>query len=129
MLNQCLQEINEADNMDEVIVYLNKLFTPAQQTALIVITFSVSMLTQAFKNIYFGFHKIKDKQKKKAVIWLFALLAGFCGGLIGYYTAIPKQPLWFWIFSGVSAGGMAIGSFIIVVEKIYPRLKGKKNEN
>ena len=114
--------------MDEVMNYLNKLFTPQQQTALVVITFSVMMLTQAFKNIFFGFHKVTNKDKKKAIIWLFALIAGFSGGMVGYYTAIPKQPLWFWIFSGVSAGGMAIGSFILLVEKVYPRFKGKPKD-
>ena len=114
--------------MDEILTYLDKLFTPQQQFALVVITFSVMMLTQAFKNIYFGFHKVANKDKKKAIIWLFALIAGLCGGIIGYYTAIPKQPLWFWIFSGVSAAGMAIGAFIIIVEKVWPRIKGKPKD-
>lgn len=114
--------------MDDVMAYLNKLFTPQQQTALVVITFSVMMLTQAFKNIYFGFRKVTNRDKKKAIIWMFALIAGFSGGMIGYFTAIPAQPLWFWIFSGVSAGGMAIGAFIVIVEKIYPRIKGKSKD-
>lgn len=115
--------------MDEIISYFGKLFTPQQQVALVAITFGVMMLTQAFKNIYFGFHKVANRDKKKAIIWLFALLAGFCGGMMGYYTAIPKQPLWFWIFSGVSAGGSAIGMFIIIVEKIWPRIKGKPKDD
>jgi hypothetical protein len=115
-------------DMDEVMTYLNKLFTPQQQTALVVITFSVMMLTQAFKNIYFGFNKVPSPAKKKAIIWMFALFAGFTAGIIGYYVAIPKQPLWFWIFSGVSAGGIAIGAFIVIVEKIYPRIKGKPKD-
>lgn len=114
--------------MDDVMVYLNKLFTPQQQVSLVIITFSVMMLTQAFKNIFFGFYKVAKPDKKKAIIWLFALSAGICGGMIGYYTAIPKQPMWFWIFSGVSAGGMAIGAFIVIVEKIYPRIKGKSKD-
>lgn len=115
--------------MDEVMVYINKFFTPQQQVALVIITFSVMMLTQAFKNIYFAYFKTKDKDKKKAVIWMFALLTGFAAGVIGHYVAIPKQPLWFWIFSGVSAGGMAIGSFIVLVEKVWPRIKGKSKDD
>jgi len=114
--------------MNEYLQYLDKLFTPQQQVALAIITFSVMMLTQAFKNIYFGFYKVPNKDKKRAIIWLFAFGAGIFGGILGYYVAIPKQPLWFWIFTGVSACGMAIGMFILIVEKIWPRLKGKPKD-
>ena len=109
--------------MNDITIYIDKFFTLQQQTALLAITISVMILTQAFKNIYFGFHKIKDGQKRKAIIWLFALVTGFGGGMIGHLTAVPSQPIWFWIFSGVSSGGLAIGSFWLIIEIVLPRLK------
>ena len=109
--------------MEDLTTYINKFFTIQQQTALLAITISVMVLTQAFKNIYFGFHNVKDKKKRKAIIWLFALVAGIGGGMAGHWTAIPAQPIWFWIFSGVSSGGLAIGAFWLIIEVALPRLK------
>jgi len=105
------------------MVYINKFFTIQQQTALLAVTISVMILTQAFKNIYFGFHRVKDKKKRKAIIWLFALLAGFGAGMIGHLTAVPPQPILFWVFSGVSSGGLAIGAFWLIIEIALPRFK------
>lgn len=115
--------------MDNLLIYVDKFFTIQQQTALLTVTLSVMILTQAFKNIYFGFHKVKDKLKRKAIIWLWALICGFGGGMVGHLTAVPPQPIWFWIFSGVSSGGLAIGSFWLIIEVIVPRLTRKPPKN
>lgn len=109
--------------MDEYLAILNKLFTPQQQTALIIITIGVISLTQAFKNIYFGLFPVHSKPRKKAILWLAALVFGVCGGFVGYVAGVPPQPLWFWIFCGVSAGGLAIGVFKLLVDIMWPRLK------
>lgn len=116
--------------MSEYLEILDRLFTPQQQTALVIITLGVMILTQAFKNIYFGFHTVTSAKKKKAIIWSFALAAGIGGGYVGYIAGVPKQPLWFWIFSGVSAGGFALGTYKLIIEIIWPRLSkqvGNKN--
>lgn len=108
--------------MDEYLDILNKLFTPQQQTALFIITIGVMSLTQAFKNIYFGFFPTSSKPKKKAIIWLFAFIMGVAAGITGFYTALPPQPLWFWLFSGVISGGGSIFLYRLIVEVIWPRL-------
>lgn len=113
--------------MDEYLAILDKLFTPQQQTALVVITFGVMSLTQAFKNIYFGFYPTKNKAKRKAILWLAAFSFGASGGYIGFLTGAPAQPLWFWIFCGVSAGGFAIGLFQLIHDVIMPRLRKPAN--
>jgi len=105
--------------------YLNQLidlFSPEQKTALVVITIGVMSLSQAFKNIYFGFFPTQAKLRKKAIIWLAAFIFGLSGGLIGYYFGLPKQPLWFWIFCGVSCGGLGIAAYKLIIEMIWPRL-------
>jgi len=105
--------------------YLNQiidLFTPAQKTALVVITIGVMSLTQAFKHIYFGFWPERRKTRKTAIIWLAAFIFGLSGGLIGYYFGLPKQPLWFWIFISVCCGGLGIAAYKLIVEMIWPRL-------
>jgi len=114
--------------MEEYLLILNKLFTPQQQTALLIITIGVMSLTQAFKNIYFGLFPVTGKARRKAILWLAAFSFGVSGGYIGYVAGIPPQPLWFWIFCGVSAGGLAIGAFQLLIGIIWPRLQniGKK---
>jgi len=105
--------------MDEYFVILDKLFTPHQQIALAIITIGVMSVTQAFKNIYFGFFPVSNRPRKKAIIWLAAFSFGIIGGIIGHITGNPPQPLWFWIFCGVSAGGMAIGGFKLGVGIVW----------
>jgi len=112
--------------------YLNQiidLFTPAQKTALVVITIGVMSLTQAFKHIYFGFWPERIKTRKTAIIWLAAFIFGLSGGLIGYYFGLPKQPLWFWIFTGIVSGAAAIGFFKLFIEIVWRKfiLRGKKS--
>jgi len=105
--------------------YLNQiidLFTPAQRLALVVITASVMSLTQVFKKVYFGFWPERRKTRKSAIIWLFSFIAGSLCGLAGYYIGAPQQPMWFWLFCGVSSGGIAIGMFKLIIEIIWPRL-------
>jgi hypothetical protein len=111
--------------MDEYIQILDRLFTPQQQTALAIITIGVMSLTQAFKNIYFGFFPTQSKPKRKAILWLAALIFGMLGGYTGYLSVVPVQPLWFWIFCGVSAVGLAIGIFHLITNVILPRLQKK----
>ena len=112
----------------EILDQIGKLFTLQQQTAFAIITLGVMGATQAFKNIYFGFYDVKKAEKRKAIIWLFAYSAGVAGGLMGHFTAEPPQPLWFWIFTGVTSGGAAIGLFKLFVEIILPRITGKKQD-
>lgn len=112
--------------MDEFKIaaeYLDKIFTLEQQVALIIITLGVIGLTQAFKNIYFGIFPTQKPAKKKAILWLFALLAGIGGGYAGYKVGIPKQPTWFWIFCMCTTGASAIGIFKVLIEIMWPRLK------
>jgi len=109
--------------MNEYMEVLNKLFTPEQQTALVIITISVMILTQAFKNIYFGLYPVSGKARRKAILWLAALTFGISGGGIGYIAGIPQQPLWFWIFCGASSGGFAIGLFKLIIGIIWPKLQ------
>jgi len=110
--------------MNEYMEILNRFLTPEQQTALVIITVSVMILTQAFKNIYFGLFPVSGRARKKAILWLAALMFGATGGVIGYLAGIPQQPLWFWIFCGVSSGGFAIGLFKLLIGIIWPKLQG-----
>jgi len=102
--------------MQEYIIYLQNLFTPEQQFALLIITVGVMSLVQVFKNVYFGFFPKHSKIKKRAILWLAAFVFGAFGGVAGYYVGRPPQPLWFWLFVGVASGGGAIGVFKIVIE-------------
>lgn len=109
--------------MNEYIEILDKLFTQQQQIALAIITIGVMSVTQAFKNIYFGFFPQHSKNRRKAILWSAAFSFGLTGGMIGYFTGMPQQPLWFWIFCGVSCGGIAIGLFKLFVEVLWQRIK------
>lgn len=108
--------------MDEYLSIINQLFTKQQQTALITITVGVISLTQVFKHVYFGFFPERRQGRKAAIIWLAAFIFGLSGGIIGYYVGIPKQPLWFWIFTGISSGALSIGVFKLIIGIIWPRL-------
>jgi len=108
--------------VDQYLNQLIDLFSPEQKTALVVITIGVMSLTQVFKNVYFGFWPERRKTRKAAIIWLISFILGLSGGLIGYYFGLPKQPLWFWIFCGVSCGGLGIAAYKLIIEMIWPRL-------
>ena len=109
--------------MDEYLLILDRLFTPQQQTALVIITAGVMSLTQVFKNVYFGFFPVTSRAKKKAILWLAAFTFGVSGGVAGYLVGTPAQPLWFWIFTGVASGGTAIGLFRLFIGIMWPRIR------
>lgn len=106
--------MNEIETLAE---FFAKLFTPAQQGALLLITFCVLAVTQMFKPIFFGLFytsKLRDPEKEKikrnAIIHLFVFIAGITGGVIGHFISIPQQPLWFWVVTGLLSG---IGSIVL----------------
>jgi len=109
--------------MDDLLKLFTDLFTPAQQTALFVITLGVMGLVQVFKNVYFGFHPVTNRNKKKAILWLVAFTFGVLGGVAGYFVGKPPQPLWFWMFTGAISGCAALGVFKFVVDVLWPRIK------
>ena len=90
--------------------FFSRLFTPQQQTALIVMSFCVMVITHNFKDIWFGFFPERRVAKKSAIIRLCAVLSGIILGIVGSYL-IPKQPMWFWLVSGILSSG---GSIAIV---------------
>ena len=102
--------------MDDLLKLFAELFTPAQQSALLIIMIGVACLTQAFKKIYFGFYPVPSRRKKVAIIWLAAVSFGALGGIAGYFVGKPPQPLWFWMFAGTAAGGAAIGVFKVLLD-------------
>ena len=108
--------------------YLNLLFTPQQQTAIIITTLVVMALTQVFKKVYFGFSPERRKGKKAAIIWLTAFIIGLICGIIGYYIAIPKQPLWFWLFTGAVSGVASIGAFKFLIEIVWLKWLLRKSD-
>ena len=112
----------------EILDQIGKLFTLQQQAAFAIITMAVIVVTQAFKEIYFGFHKVKDVERRKAIIWLFAFSAGLAGGLAGHFTSTTPQPMWFWIFTGVMSGGAAVWLFKLIVKIVLPRIMGKPKD-
>jgi len=114
---------------ENITAYIDKFFTLPQQVAILVITLSTMSLTQMLKGIYFGFHTVKKKEKRKAIIKLMALTLGICGGLIGYLTVVPIQPIWFWIFSGALSGGASMALYWLFIKIILPKLKSKTGVN
>lgn len=109
----------------EYFEYIKSLFTPAQQTALGIITIAVIAATQVFKHVWFAFFPERRKSLKAAKIWLFSFCSGFLFGVAGYWIGKPPQELWFWLFCGVSSGAIAIGIYKLLIEIIWPRIKGK----
>ena len=111
--------------MDELKIitdFLARLFTPQQQAALLIMSLCVLVVTHNFKIIWFGLHaerrQLKTKfdierrtAKKVAIIRLFALITGTLFGVIGHYITDIKEPLWFWLVSGLLSSG---GAFLIV---------------
>ena len=111
--------------MDEILTALSAVFTKEQQISLAVIMVGVVIVTQAFKKIYFGFNPLRNSHKKEAIIWSAAVSFGAMGGVLGYFVAIPPQPLWFWMFTGIASGGAAIGLFKVLIDIIWPRIVSK----
>lgn len=110
----------------QIQVYINGLFTPAQQVAFAIITLGVMSLVQVFKHSYFPFYPTTPK-KKKAILWLFAFSCGIGGGISGYFTGMSPQPLWFWVFTGIVSGAAAIGIFKLFISIIWTKwiMRGK----
>lgn len=108
--------------MTEFLALLDALFTEQQQIALAIITIGVIAVTEVFKHVYFGFYPERRKSRKAAILWLAAFTFGLIGGIIGYFVGEPPQPLWFWVFTGFSAGAGAIGIFKLFIEWL-PMLK------
>jgi len=95
------------DNLQILTDFLARLFTPQQQTAVLIMSLCVLVATHNFKIIWFGFHTERREKRKAAIIRLFAVITGTLFGVIGFYIA-PKEPLWFWLVSGLLSSGGAI---------------------
>jgi len=111
--------------MDQYITQIIDLFTPAQRLAIFAIVVSVMTLTQVFKKVYFGFWPERRTTRKAAIIWLFSFTTGFLLGIAGYYIGGTVQPLWFWLFCGISSGGVSIGAYKLLIDIIWGRLAKK----
>ncbi len=109
--------------MDDLLKLFTDLFTPNQQTALVIITLGVMSLVQVFKNVYFGFYPTRRRGVKRAILWLAAFIFGVLGGVAGYFVGRPPQPLWFWMFTGAASGCAAIGVFKLLIDVIWLRIK------
>lgn len=91
-----------------IIDFLSRLFTPQQQTSLLIMSLCVFVSTHNFKEIWFGFHVERRQKRKDATIRLFAVVAGALFGVIGHYITDIKEPMWFWLVSGLLSSGGAI---------------------
>jgi len=111
--------------MDQYFNQIIELFTPQQRLAIFAIVVSVMTLTQVFKKVYFGFFPERRTTRKAAIIWLFSFISGLSLGLLGYWAGEIKQPLWFWLFCGISSGGIAIGAYKLLIGVIWARLSKK----
>ena len=87
--------------------FLTNIFTVKQQSALAIISLCVLALTHNFKIIWFGFYPERSDIRKAAIIRLFAVCSGLVLGIAGYYIG-AKQPLWFWLVSGIISSGATI---------------------
>jgi len=118
----------------ELTTFLSKAFTDAQWYALIF-TIAVTMaLTNVFKNVYFGFRPERRTGKKKAIVWLASFTIGVITSYIGYRIGVPKQPQWFWFFSGSITGFASIWAYKLFIEidwlgVIGLQKKSKDNSN
>lgn len=108
--------MNEIKTITE---FLANLFTVQQQTALVIISLCVLALTHNFKIIWFGFWPERRDNRKAAIVRLFAVSAGMLLGVAGYFIG-AKQPLWFWLVSGI----LSSGATILIVD-IYKRFIAK----
>lgn len=98
------------DEIKTIAEFFARLFTPQQQVALVIMSFCVLVITYNFKAIWFGFYPDKKPKRKAAKIRLFAVISGIALGVVGAYI-VPKQPMWFWVVSGILSSG---GSIAIV---------------
>jgi hypothetical protein len=108
--------------MDDYQLLLDALFTKQQQIALTIITIGVMCMTQVFKNVYFGFFPERRKARKRAILWLAAFVFGASGGVAGHFVGVPPQPLWFWMFTGIASGAIAVLSFKIFIGTEWRKL-------
>ena len=88
--------------------FLARLFTPQQQTAIFIMSLCVLVATHNFKIIWFGFRPERREKRKAASIRLFAVVTGTLFGVVGHYITDIKEPLWFWLVSGLLSSGGAI---------------------
>lgn len=88
--------------------FLARLFTPQQQTAIFIMSVCVLAATHNFKVIYFGFRPERKEKRKAAMVRLFAVVMGMSFGVIGYAITAVKEPVWFWMVSGLLSSGGAI---------------------
>lgn len=95
------------DEIKTITDFFTNLFTPSQQAAIVIISLCVLVLTHNFKIIWFGFYPERRVSKKTAIIRLFAVSSGMLCGVLGYYIG-AKQPMWFWLVSGILSSGGAI---------------------
>lgn len=110
-----------------VIDFLSRLFTPQQQTAILIMSLCVLVATHNFKIIWFGFHAERRKARKDATIRLFAVVTGSLFGVIGHYVTDVKEPMWFWLVSGLLSSG---GAFLIIaIYKRWLEIKNKLKNN
>jgi len=96
------------DDLKIILDFLTRLFTQQQQTAILIMSLCVLVATHNFKIIWFGFHTERREKRKAAIIRLFAIITGTLFGVIGHYITDIKEPLWFWLVSGLLSSGGAI---------------------
>ena len=97
--------------MDELKIitdFLSRLFTPQQQTAIFIMSLCVLVATHNFKIIWFGFKPERREKRKAAIVRLFAVAVGMLFGVVGHWITDIKEPLWFWLVSGLLSSGGAI---------------------
>ena len=111
--------------MNEVKEWLDFILTAKQQVALAIITIAVMAATEIFKHIWFGFFPERRQQRKKAIIWLFTACFGMTAGIVCHFIVIPKQPLWFWLFAGLTSTILSVALYMTIIEKVWPKLKSK----
>ena len=111
----------------EQLNIIKQVFTESQWSALIFTIAATMSLTQVFKNVFFGFYNERRQTRKVAILWLAAFIFGIITSGIGSMIGIPKQPDWFWALSATVSGIASIAVFKVVVEIVWPRIKGQKN--
>lgn len=108
------------ESLTMITDFLARLFTQQQQTAILIMSLCVLVATHNFKIIWFGFHTERKIAKKAAIIRLFAVVSGTFFGVIGHYMTDIKEPLWFWLVSGLLSSGGAI-----IIVDLYKKWKNK----
>ena len=110
-------------DVDKYLELVSQLFTGDQQFALFIITVSVMSLTQVFKKVFFAFMPRMSAKKTAGILTGYAFVIGVTCGAVGYYVAVPPQPLWFWLFCGASGGMVSIAVYKAVIDVIWPIVK------